>query len=50
MRAVQIDGYSKQIKTVLREIPQPSISDSEVLIRVKAAAVNPLELLIQAVC
>lgn len=46
MRAVQIDGYSKQIKTVLREIPQPSISDSEVLIRVKAAAVNPLELLI----
>lgn len=46
MRAVQIDGYSKQIKTVLREIPQPPISDSEVLIRVKAAAVNPLELLI----
>lgn len=46
MRAVQIDGYSKQIKTVLREIPQPPISDSEVLIQVKAAAVNPLELLI----
>lgn len=46
MKAVQIDKYSKQINTVLRDIPVPRISDSEVLIRVKAAAVNPLELLI----
>lgn len=46
MKAVQISGYSKHIKTELRDIPQPKISDSEVLIRVKAAAVNPLELLI----
>lgn len=46
MKAVQINGYSKQIHTVLRDIPQPQISDSEVLIQVKAAAVNPLELLI----
>lgn len=46
MKAVQINGYSKQIKTELREIPQPQISDSEVLIRVKSAAVNPLEVLI----
>lgn len=46
MKAVQINGYSKQIHTVLRDIPLPPISDSEVLIQVRAAAVNPLELLI----
>ena len=46
MKAVQIDGYSKNINAILRDIPTPSISDSEVLIQVKAAAVNPLELLI----
>lgn len=46
MKAVQITGYSKQIHTVLRDVPLPQISDSEVLIQVKAAAVNPLELLI----
>lgn len=46
MKAVQIRSYSKQISTVLNNIPTPRISDSEVLIRVKAAAVNPVELLI----
>lgn len=46
MKAVQINGYSKTIHTVLRDIPQPQISESEVLIQVKAAAVNPLEMLI----
>ena len=46
MKAVQINRYSKQINTVLRDIPLPQISDSEVPIQVKAAAVNPLEMLI----
>ncbi len=46
MRAVQIKKYSKKINTVLCDVPVPVISDSEVLIQVKAAAVNPLELLI----
>lgn len=46
MKAVQIDSYSKAIQTVFREIPEPQISDSEVLIQVKATAVNPVELLI----
>ena len=45
MKAVQIDGYSKQIHTVLHVVPQPRISDSDMLIQVRAA-VNPLELLI----
>ena len=46
MKAVQINGYSKQIDTVVRDIPKPEPSDTEVLLRVKAAAVNPVELLI----
>ena len=46
MKAVHIKNYSKNIDTVLNDIPKPEISDSEVLIQVKAAAVNPVELLI----
>ena len=46
MKAVQIKKYSKDIDTILNDIPKPQISDSEVLIQVKAAAVNPVELLI----
>lgn len=46
MKAVQIKKYAKNINTCLCDIPVPEISDTEVLIKVKAAAVNPLELLI----
>ena len=46
MKAIQIKNYSKNIDTVLNDIPKPQISDSEVLIQVKAAPVNPVELLI----
>ena len=46
MKAVQIEKYAKNIHTTLKDIPAPQISDSEVLIRVKAAAVNPVDLLI----
>lgn len=46
MKAVQIQDYAKTIHTVLRDIPIPTISDSEVLVRVQAAAVNPVDLLI----
>ena len=46
MKAVQIKKYSKEISTILSDIPKPQISDSEVLVQVKAAAVNPVELLI----
>lgn len=48
MKAVQIKGYSKEINTILSDVQKPQISDSEVLIQVKAAAVNPVELLILA--
>lgn len=46
MKAIQIDKYAKGIRTVLRDISVPEISPDEVLVQVKAAAVNPLELLI----
>ena len=46
MKAIQIDKYTKNISTVLRDIPVPEISPNEILIQVKAAAVNPLDLLI----
>lgn len=46
MKAVQIDNYAKEINPVLRDIPVPEVGPDEVLLRVKAAAVNPLELLI----
>jgi len=46
MKAVQITKYSKDIKTVINEVPIPQVGPDEVLIKVKTAAVNPLELLI----
>lgn len=46
MKAAQITKYSKDIHINICDIPIPSIGKSEVLIKVKAAAVNPLEILI----
>lgn len=46
MKAAQITKYSKTFKVDIRDIPVPDIGDREVLVRVKAAAVNHLELLI----
>ena len=46
MKAVQIKRYAKEINTALNDIPKPRISDSKVLIQVKTAAVNPVDLLI----
>lgn len=46
MKAVQIKKYTKEINTRLCDILIPEISDTEVLVKVKAAAVNPLDLLI----
>lgn len=45
MKAAQIQKYSKNIEAQIVEIPIPNIKDNEVLVKVKVAAVNPLEML-----
>jgi len=46
MKAAQITKYSKRIAVEVNDIPIPEIGDNEVLVKVKVAAVNPLEMLI----
>lgn len=46
MKAAQLDRYAKDGRLVVREVPVPEPAANEVLIEVRAAAVNPLELLI----
>jgi len=46
MKAAQIRKYSKIIASEVNDIPIPEIGDNEVLVKVKVAAVNPLEMLI----
>lgn len=45
MKAAQITRYSKNIRMTVNDIPVPEIGDDELLIRVKAAAVNPVDIL-----
>lgn len=45
MKAAQIDKYSKYINVKINDIPMPKIKENEVLIKVKTAAVNPLDIL-----
>ncbi|AKP67352.1 NADP-dependent oxidoreductase [Companilactobacillus ginsenosidimutans] len=46
MKAAQLDSYNKNYQLTVRDIPTPKISDTEALVQVKYAAVNPLENLI----
>lgn len=46
MKAAQLNKYSKDFKLQVNDIPVPEISDTEVLVQVRVAAVNPLEMLI----
>lgn len=45
MKAVQITRYAKAPALAVREIPVPAIGPDEVLVRVSAAAVNPVDLM-----
>ncbi|MBU5362489.1 NADP-dependent oxidoreductase [Enterococcus raffinosus] len=45
MKAVQIEKYTKDLQTNVKEVPVPTITDDQVLVKVKVAAVNPLEIL-----
>ncbi|CUW14385.1 NADP-dependent oxidoreductase [Leuconostoc gelidum subsp. gasicomitatum] len=46
MKAAQLNKYAKDFQLTVRNVPVPDIKEDEVLIRVKEAAVNPLEKLI----
>ena len=46
MQAAQLLKYGKNFKLVVKDIPIPTPTENEVLVKVKAAAVNPLENLI----
>lgn len=46
MKAAQIKKYSKTIQVSINEIPVPEPAADEVLLKVKAAAVNPVDILI----
>lgn len=45
MKAAQIKKYTKKIKVSVNEIPVSEPKNNEILVKVKAAAVNPLEIL-----
>ncbi|KAF6574816.1 NADP-dependent oxidoreductase [Paenibacillus polymyxa] len=45
MRAAQIQKYSKKIQVELNDVDMPQINNHEVLVKVKAAGVNPLDIL-----
>ena len=45
MRAAQIQTYSKKIQVELNDVNIPQINSHEVLVKVKAAGVNPLDIL-----
>jgi NADPH:quinone reductase-like Zn-dependent oxidoreductase len=46
MKAAQITKYSKDIHLIINEVEIPEIKDNEVLVKVKAAGVNPVDILI----
>lgn len=46
MKVAQLNKYAKDFQLTVRNVPVPDIKEDEVLIRVKEAAVNPLEKLI----
>lgn len=45
MKAVQLDHYNKHLAVHVREIDQPTITADQVLVKVKTAAVNPVDVL-----
>lgn len=46
MKAAQIEQYTKSIAVKVNDIPIPEIGENDVLVKVKVAAVNPLDLLV----
>ncbi|APX73176.1 NADP-dependent oxidoreductase [Companilactobacillus allii] len=46
MQAAQLLKYDKKFQLVIRDVPTPTPNENEVLVKVKAAAVNPLDILV----
>ncbi|WP_125764016.1 NADP-dependent oxidoreductase [Companilactobacillus hulinensis] len=46
MQTAQLLKYDKNFKLVVKDMPIPKPNDNEVLVKVKAAAVNPVDMLI----
>ena len=46
MKAAQITKHSKSINLIINNVDMPVINEYEVLIKVKAAGVNPVDILI----
>lgn len=46
MKAAQMQKYSKGIQVEINNVEIPEINNHEVLVKVKAAGVNPLDILI----
>lgn len=46
MKAAQITKYSKDINLKINDVVIPGIKDFEVLVKAKAAGVNPVDILI----
>ncbi len=46
MKAAQIEQYTKSIAVKVNYVPIPEIGENDVLVKVKVAAVNPLDLLV----
>ncbi len=47
MRAIAIDGYGGRERLQLMDLPIPRIGPDDVLIRVRAAGVNPADISIR---
>lgn len=45
MKAAQIQKYSKNIEAKIVDLPMPIIKENEILVKVKVAAINPLDIL-----
>ena len=43
MKAIAIDAYGEAGNLSMRDLPDPQPGDEEILVRVRAAGVNPLD-------
>jgi NADPH:quinone reductase-like Zn-dependent oxidoreductase len=47
MKAFVVERYGSEAGARMREVPEPEVGDHEVLVQVRAASVNPLDVKIR---